>query len=602
MMKSKKTRQEQRKKLRLLLLDSESTANTVLNEPGQTEYSFLHGQSQELSVTNVENTKKVKTINQEEESLSDDHGESSETECQKTAPFLKVKLATIPETSFDVKISDDDSDESSSLLFTSLKKYGVSKLTLKRMKDLGFVNMTDFQTKTIPALLEGRDLIAKLSPKCGQMIAYIIPALEILLKLDFQRHHGTGIIVLLPTQELIRNMYDFMKLILKPHKFNCCTLMSSNAREHETESLRQGVNFIVSTPGHLLYHMHNAPVFKFSNVQYLVLDEADRIAELGLHFELSQIVTMLPKQRQTLLFARNINKKTLELAEHCLKKKSYYVTDTDAPENAVDDSELQCVLCPTDKRFSFLYTLLRSKREKKVVVLFSSCLSAQYHYDILNYLNMSCLCIHGKENHLKINKTCSEFMGLSKGILLSTNAAAVDIELPKCHLVVQYEPPDDITEFLKRRGRVGLSAEAVLLLRPEEKSFFSHLRKANVPLKEIKLPDSSLMKIEKEVEPSVKSMYFLHKSSRDGYMAFIKAYAAHHLTSVFDVKTLDLVKVARSFGFAVPPYVDFDVHCRQAGKLIKRKQLENKKTIYAPKKVKKSKKSKHLRFRVPKTD
>ena len=671
-MKTKKVRQHQLNKSRLLLKDDDSAVYSTSSELEQpTEYSTLHDQSQvdspaiknaqasadekavvknkkpvqlftqknrkpiyvpvdlnpaldvvtennKFSKTKSEkdnNEKSVKIsgkalIDEEHEDFDEDefsgdekYFDSDESEEHDPPPLLKTKLTNIPDTEYDVEILDDDIKDN---LFSSLlARYGVSKWTRKRMDFLEFVNMTEFQRKTIPALLEGRDLLARLTPGCGKVAAYLIPAIEILLKLNFKSQHGTGIIILLPTQELIRDVYDLIKLILKPHPFNCFTLMSGNAKEHETENLRQGVNFILCTPGHLLHHMHNALVFKYSNVQYLVIDEADRVAELGLHFELSQILDLLPKRRQTLLFARNINKRTLEIAEYCLKKTPLFV-DAEDKIAVKYRSELQCLLCPTEQRLSFLYTFLRSKREKKVVVLFSSCLSAQYHYDILNYLNMTCLGFHGKQSILKNKQTYSEFTSMENGVLLCTNAAALDLDISQCDWILQYEPPDDVTEFYKRRGRVvghvGSSTEALLLLRPEEKGFFSRLRKANVPFKEVSLPISSLLKIENEVEPSVKSMYFLHKSSRDGYMAFIKAYASHHLTSIFDVKTLNLVKVAKSFGFAIPPYVDFDVHYRQAVKVIKRKQLNNKeKTIYASKKPKKSKHSKHLRFRVPKT-
>ena len=514
--------------------------------------------------------------------------------------MVKVKTELLPGHDYNVKTLEDDSVQSS---LSVLSTCNVNKLTLKRIQDLGFQKMTDFQAKAIPALLEGRDMLATLTPSCGKVITYLVPALEILLKLQFNRCHGTGVIIILPTQELVRDVYDFIKLLLRPHTFNCCTIMNANSRDEETNNLREGVNIIVCTPGHLLHHMHNAPVFKYSNVQYVVIDEADRIAELNFQFEIAHILKLLPKRRQTLLLSRNMNDKTLEIARFCLKKTPFYVVaDHEITSTNAKNSQLQCMICPTEKRFPFLYSFLRSRKDKKIVVLFSSCLSAQYHYDILDYVNISCVCIHGKLKNKMRKENYAKFLKSSEGVLLCTNAAAVDLDFAECDWIVQYDPPDDINQYTKRHGRlvgnVDDSTDAMLLLRKEEIDFVTYLRDAKVPVKEIKLPSAGLHKIESEVETAIKTMYFLYTSSREGYMAFIRAYASHYLDSIFDVKTLDLVKVARSFGFAVPPYVDFDVHCRQVGKLIKRKAPESKKkVVYVEKK---ETKGKHLRFEKPK--
>ena len=524
--------------------------------------------------------------NSKPKKLFDDDAEDAEVKSFN----LKVRESTVPKSSFSVRVLDGNASHTS---FLPLHDFGVSEQTIYRLRKLKFTEMTEFQSKAVPALLEGRDLIATSNPKAGKVVAYLVPGIKILSKLRFIPRYGTGLLILLPTEEAIREIYNLVQFISKPHKFTCCHIMSGNSKEEEVHKLREGMNLVVATPGHLLHHMNNTDVFKYKNLQYLVIDEADRYDQLGLNYELKQILELLPKRRQTVVLSDNFDKATENLAELALKKLPFYTSDHEVKSFDFTGKVVEYATFPSEERFSFLFTFLRSNRNKKIVVTLSSAMSAQFHFDIFDYLKVACFCVHGEQDLILRSEIFFEFSIAQHGVLFCSNAAARMLDVLNVDWIVHQDPPDYLYDFINKHGRVidgSPAANVLLVLRPEECGFVSYLEQAKVQTRKNKVSSSSLLHVQKEVESAVMDQYFLYKTSHDAYMAYIKAYAAHSLNSIFDVNSLDLVKVATSFGFSVPPYVDFDVHCRQAGKKSKRKIAKSRKVqaVLQPVKIKRS--------------
>ena len=138
--------------------------------------------------------------------------------------------------------------------------------------------------------------------------------------------------------------------------------------------------------------------------------------------------------------------------------------------------------------------------------------------------------------------------------------AARGLDIPKVDWIVQYNPPDDPKEYIHRVGRTargeGGVGHALLLLRPEELGFLQYLRSAKVPLLEFEFSWAKVSNIQPQLEKLISKNYFLNMSAKEAYKAYVRAYDSHHLKHIFDINTLDLVKVAKSFGFDVPPFVD----------------------------------------------
>uniref|UniRef100_A0A674JAJ7 ATP-dependent RNA helicase n=1 Tax=Terrapene triunguis TaxID=2587831 RepID=A0A674JAJ7_9SAUR len=451
----------------------------------------------------------------------------------------------------------------------------VSENTLKGITDMGFTHMTEIQHKSIKPLLEGRDILAAAKTGSGKTLAFLIPAIELIYKLRFMPRNGTGVLILSPTRELAMQTYGVLKELMTHHVHTYGLIMGGSNRSAEAQKLANGINIIVATPGRLLDHMQNTPGFMFKNLQCLVIDEADRILEVGFEEEMKQIIKLLPKRRQTMLFSATQTRKVEDLAKISLKKEPLYVGVDDNKETAtVDGLEQGYVVCPSEKRFLLLFTFLKKNRKKKLMVFFSSCMSVKYHYELLNYIDLPVMAIHGKQKQTKRTTTFFQFCNADSGILLCTDVAARGLDIPEVDWIVQYDPPDDPKEYIHRVGRTarGINGRghALLILRPEELGFLRYLKQARVPLSEFEFSWSKISDIQSQLEKLIEKNYFLHKSAQEAYKAYIRAYDSHSLKQIYNVNNLDLPKVSLSFGFKVPPFVDLNVNSSQGRRLQKR--------------------------------
>ncbi|XP_028139192.1 probable ATP-dependent RNA helicase pitchoune [Diabrotica virgifera virgifera] len=444
----------------------------------------------------------------------------------------------------------------------------VCENTLKAIADMGFTTMTEIQAKSIPPLLEGRDLVGAAKTGSGKTLAFLIPAVELIYKLKFMPRNGTGIIIISPTRELSMQTFGVLKELMKYHHHTYGLVMGGTARQTEAQKLSKGINILVATPGRLLDHLQNTPDFLYKNLQCLVIDEADRILEVGFEEEMKQIINLLPKRRQTMLFSATQNKKTDALTSLALKKEPVHIDVDDSKlEATVSGLEQGYVVCPSDKRLLVLFTFLKKNRKKKVMVFFSSCMSVKYHHELFNYIDLPVMCIHGKQKQTKRTTTFFQFCNAETGTLLCTDVAARGLDIPAVDWIVQYDPPDDPKEYIHRVGRTargeGSSGHALLILRPEELGFLRYLKQAKVPLNEFEFSWSKIADIQAQLENLIGKNYFLNMSAKEAFKAYVRAYDSHHLKTIFDVSTLDLAKVALSFGFKVPPAVDLKVSAKK---------------------------------------
>ncbi|XP_014028466.1 ATP-dependent RNA helicase DDX18 isoform X2 [Salmo salar] len=484
------------------------------------------------------------------------------------------------------KFGDDDDEEDGPELptgltgafedtsFASLASL-VSENTLKGVKEMGFDHMTEIQHKSIRPLLEGRDILAAAKTGSGKTLAFLIPSIELIYKLKFMPRNGTGVVILSPTRELAMQTYGVMKELMTHHVHTFGLIMGGSNRTAEAQRLANGVNILVATPGRLLDHLQNTAGFMYKNLQCLIIDEADRILEVGFEEELKQIIKLLPKRRQTMLFSATQTRKVEDLARISLKKEPLYVGVDDNKDNAtVDGLEQGYVVCPSEKRFMLLFTFLKKNRKKKLMVFFSSCMSVKFHYELLNYIDLPVMAIHGKQKQTKRTTTFFQFCNADSGILLCTDVAARGLDIPEVDWIVQYDPPDDPKEYIHRVGRTarGINGvgHALLILRPEELGFLRFLKQAKVPLSEFEFSWAKISDIQGQLEKLIEKNYYLHKSAQEAYKSYVRAYDSHSLKAIYSVNTLNLPMVALSFGFKVPPYVDLNVHSKGGLKMTKR--------------------------------
>lgn len=217
--------------------------------------------------------------------------------------------------------------------FASLKSK-VSEETLKAVAEMEFTTMTEIQAKSILPLLDGRDLVGAARTGSGKTLAFLIPAIELVYKLKFMPRNGTAVLIISPTRELSMQTFGVLKELMAHHNHTYGLIMGGANRGVEAEKLGKGINIVVATPGRLLDHMQNTPDFLYKNLQCLVIDEVDRILEIGFEEDLKQIINLLPKRRQTMLFSATQTDRIDALSKLALKKEPIYVGVDDNKETA----------------------------------------------------------------------------------------------------------------------------------------------------------------------------------------------------------------------------------------------------------------------------
>ncbi|KAG0091937.1 ATP-dependent RNA helicase [Podila epicladia] len=506
--------------------------------------------------------------NEEEEQEEDDENEDEEEENEDE----DVPAADAPKSAKDQEMPDIDfsaNDVASPAAGGKKINYDFSSLDLcepskKAIVDIGFTKMTEVQARTIPPLLAGRDVLGAAKTGSGKTIAFLVPAVELLYKLKFKPRNGTGVVIISPTRELALQIFGVAKDLLKYHNQTFGIVIGGANRKAEADKLAKGVNLLVATPGRLLDHLQNTKGFVYKNLKALVIDEADRILECGFEDEMKQIIKLLPKEsRQSMLFSATQTTKVTDLARISLKAGPLYINVDEKKDTATADGlEQGYVICDSDKRFLLLFTFLKKNLKKKVIVFFSSCNSVKYHAELLNYIDIPVLDLHGRQKQQKRTTTFFEFINAPTGILLCTDVAARGLDIPAVDWIIQFDPPDDPRDYIHRVGRTaraGTSGKSLLFLLPSELGFLRFLKHAKVPLNEYQFPTSKISNVQSQLEKLVEKNYYLNKSARDGYRSYLQSYASYAQKGTFDVNKLDLVKVAKAFGFSVPPKVNISV-------------------------------------------
>lgn len=254
---------------------------------------------------------------------------------------------------------------------SAFNELALSEKTLQAIEEMGFTKMTEIQKRGIPPLLTGKDVLGAAKTGSGKTLAFLIPAIEMLHALKFKPRNGTGVIVVSPTRELALQIFSVARDLLKHHSQTYGIVIGGANRRAEADKLGKGVNLLIATPGRLLDHLQNTP-FVFKNLKSLIIDEADRILEIGFEDEMRQIIKILPKEdRQTMLFSATQTTKVEDLARISLRPGPLYINvDEEKQFATVEGVEQGYCLVDADKRFLLLFSFLKKMAKKKIIVSF----------------------------------------------------------------------------------------------------------------------------------------------------------------------------------------------------------------------------------------
>jgi ATP-dependent RNA helicase DDX18/HAS1 len=447
--------------------------------------------------------------------------------------------------------------------FSNIKfsEMNLSKILLDRLNLQGYEIATEVQAKSIPIALKGEDIIGSAKTGSGKSLAFLIPTVEFILKNP--KNEGIQALVITPTRELALQLYDLSKMLMNDNGTTCVLVIGGGNRKKEAEKLTSGqAKIIICTPGRLIDHMMNTKKFEYNTIKILIIDEADKILKIGFEEELREIIKLIPKNRQTLLYSATITPKVEDLIT--LSVKNYENIRIKSEDPTVSTLEQGFLKIDADKKFLFLFTFFKKNKNSKILVFFATCKEVEFYSALLNYVDVPVLSITGECKQQKRSTTFMEFCSLDKGILLCTDVAQRGLDIPDVDWVIQYDPPHDPEEYLHRVGRTARGAnklgKALIMILPNEINFIRMLQLYKIKLDEFQFPEKKLAKVQEQLEKLVnkKDKYLLNLAT-EAYRAYIHSYNAQTDKDSFDLEKLDLLKVCKSFGLISPPFVHLNI-------------------------------------------
>ena len=512
--------------------EGEAAPATLLDEPQLLKHTNKNKakkdkkdgvKRQKVGHTSDEETEEIAKVGQAETVEDEDQGEGLEHRAEQEDSDSELDNAD-EQVGENTHLNENDlpTDSLPGLpgIETAPKKFSelnLSEKTMKAIQDMKFENMTEIQQRGIPPLLAGRDVLGAAKTGSGKTLAFLIPAVEMLSALRFKPRNGTGVIVVSPTRELALQIFGVARELMAHHSQTYGIVIGGANRRAEAEKLTKGVNLLIATPGRLLDHLQTTQGFVFKNVKALIIDEADRILEVGFEDEMRQIVKVLPKEdRQTMLFSATQTTKVEDLARISLRSGPLYINvDHKKEHSTVAGLEQGYVICDSDKRFLLLFSFLKRNLKKKIIVFFSSCNCVKYHAELLNYIDLPVLDLHGKQKQQKRTNTFFEFCNAKQGTLICTDVAARGLDIPAVDWIVQFDPPDDPRDYIHRVGRTARGSNgkgrSLMFLQPSEVGFLSHLKEARVPVVEFEFPAKKIVNVQSQLERLIGQNYYLNK-------------------------------------------------------------------------------------------
>ena len=352
---------------------------------------------------------------------------------------------------------------------------------LKALTESGYLTPTPIQAQAIPIVLEGCDLMAGAQTGTGKTAAFALPILQKLLPFastsTSPARHPVRALVLVPTRELAIQVEENVKAYAKHSRLRSLVVFGGIDIKTQTPQLRAGVEILVATPGRLLDHVEQKSVL-LNQVQMLVLDEADRMLDMGFMPDLKRILSLLPKQRQSLMFSATFSEEIKKLAaDFLIDPKLIQV----ARSNATAENVTQKVyLVEQADKHALLAQLLRGSDAPQVLVFTKTKLTASRLARQLQRDGFAADAIHGDKSQLERIQALDAFKQGRVTVLIGTDVAARGLDIDQLPMVINYEipsAPEDYVHRIGRTGRAGASGIAISLVSPEEEKYLKEIEK-----------------------------------------------------------------------------------------------------------------------------
>lgn len=366
-------------------------------------------------------------------------------------------------------------------------EFTLNEHILEAISYMGFDEATPVQAMAIPEIISGNDLIACAQTGTGKTAAYVLPVLD---KLSQDKKNGVSTLVIVPTRELaVQIDKEIQGFSYFTDVSSCPVYGGGDGQDFDAErnALKGNANIIVATPGKLISHLKMGHV-KFDNIHHLILDEADKMLDMGFYDDIMKIISFIPKKRQTLMFSATMPPKIRTLAGQILKNPKEINIELSKPAEGI----LQAAYLVFDEQKSALINyLIKNKQEYESILIFTSTKSNVSK--IVRNLKGNNLSIEGISSDLEQNEreqVLSRFRARKTRVLVATDVISRGIDIKDIHLVINYDVPRDAEDYVHRVGRTArakTTGVALTLINEDDMLRFKRIEKL-IETEIIKLP------------------------------------------------------------------------------------------------------------------
>ena len=359
----------------------------------------------------------------------------------------------------------------------SFESLGLSKALLKAIQEKGYTTPSPIQEKAIPHILEGKDVLASAQTGTGKTAGFTLPILQFLSETKHPKYRPLRALVLTPTRELAAQVYDNVREYSKYVNIKSAVVFGGVKPASQIATLKKGVDILVATPGRLL-DLHDRKAVSFKRIDVLILDEADRMLDMGFARDLNKLISFMPANRQNLLFSATFSKEIKKLAEGILRNPVEVET---APKNSTAKKVSHQVYKIDKKRKTeFTIELIKENNWSQVLIFTRTKHGANRLTEKLVKSKISAAAIHGNKSQGARTKALKNFKENSIKVLVATDIAARGLDIPLLPHVINYElpnVPEDYVHRIGRTGRAGAEGEAISFVCSEETEYQKEIEK-----------------------------------------------------------------------------------------------------------------------------
>lgn len=366
----------------------------------------------------------------------------------------------------------------------SFQSLGLSEALLKAVSKKGYTTPSPIQQKAIPPVLEGKDVLASAQTGTGKTAGFTLPLLHLLSENPKEKYRPIRALILTPTRELAAQVYANVKEYSEFLNLRSAVIFGGVNQKPQAATIRQGVDILVATPGRLL-DLQNQGLLSLNRIEIFVLDEADRMLDMGFLRDIERVIKSMPEKRQNLMFSATFSKDIKKLA-HGILNHPVYVEAT--PENTTVEAITQKVYrVAKGLKTGLIIKLISDGNWKQVLVFGRTKHGANKLCEKMIKAGITAAAIHGNKSQGARTKALAGFKSGRVRVLVATDIAARGLDIPLLPHVVNFELPnipEDYVHRIGRTGRAGASGEALSLVSADETSFLRDIEK----LIEMKLP------------------------------------------------------------------------------------------------------------------